>query len=220
MPATPTLIIIVVAIIIAMILLMRWMQPKFSPGEKYLLHVIQRKSAQMDNIRLFMWIKMILHPVMQISDLEYQDEYLEDVEKYKQLTEQFYGFGPSALYTLLGYESLMWHLSTTAPDPLIVRLAANQVCRRYPHTAAIIEDLLIAAPDEVTAKYLKKNSMGLSDPKSLAPRYQYLLKEILQTIASTPRNDWWPGSSPDVREWAESLLTKIVAKEQALTRTE
>lgn len=217
---TPTLpqILIIVAVIVVLILAMRWIQPKLTPGEKYLLHVIQRKSPQSDNIRLFMWLKMVIHPVNQFSDLEYQDSYLNDPEKYKQLAEQFHYFGPNALYPLLGYEALTWHLDVNTPDPLIVRLAANQVCRRYPHTAVVVEDLLIQSPDAVTTHYLKKDPAGYESIQTYQARYKILLSEILKTIATTSRNDWWPGSSPDIREWAESLLTKIAAKDQDSTK--
>ncbi len=209
---TLTQILIIIAVIVGLIFLMRLIQPKLTPGEKYLLHIIQRKSPQPDNIRLFMWIKMIIHPTYDPSDLASQNDYLDNIEQYKQLTEQFYSFGPNVFYPLLGYEVINWHLDVNQSDLLVIRLAANQVVRRFPHSAAVIEDLVIESPDALTARYYSKNPAGLPEMKFVRERYYYLLREIMNVIINTPRNEWWPGVSPDIREWAESIAVKINKK--------
>lgn len=212
---TITQIILIVAVIIGLILLMRLIQPKLSSGEKYLLHIVQHKSPQPDNIRLFMWIKMIARPINDSADLAKQEEFLGDVEKYRQFAEQFYAFGPNALYPLLGYETLQWHLDVHQSDPLVVRLAANQVVRRFPHSAAVIEDLVIASPDVVTTRYLAHNLQELPEVKFFTERYSFLLSEMMNLIVDTSRNEWWPGVSPDIREWAESIQAKLAKRPQA-----
>ena len=163
----------------------------------------------MDNIRLYMWIKMVLHPIHAEEDLDYQKTYLEDTQQFKQLTEQLHGFGAFALYPLLGYEAINWHLDPVKENPLFCRLAAVTVCRRYPHTAEVVEDLLIHTPDLASANYFTKNSRDFAAPVNYRLRYAFNLYRILSIISTTSRNDWWPGTSPDIREWAESALARL-----------
>jgi hypothetical protein len=212
---TPVQIIIIVLVIVGLILLMRLIQPKLTPSEKYLLHIIQRKSPQSDNIRLFMWTKMVAHNIEDASDLEYQKEYLDNLEEYKMLIEQFYGFGPNVFYPLFGYEAIHWHLDDKEPDPLMIRLAASQIVRRFPHSAAVIEDLVVKSPDALTERYTQKHPQGLPEPKLMHDRYYYLIEESMKLIVNTTRNEWWPGVSPDIREWAENILARLEKKKQA-----
>lgn len=202
-------IITIILVLAGLVLAMRLIRPKLSISEQYLLREIQQKSPQSDNIRLYMWIKMVVHPVDEGSDLNYQQEYLNDPAGYKQLVEQFYGFGPNALYPLLGYETLTWKLDPKTPNPLIVRLAASIVCRRFPHSAAVIEDLIIQSPDAATQKFLSKHPQDFEHTTESHSRYGMTLLNILQLITTTARNDWWPGVSPDIREWAENTFKKL-----------
>lgn len=215
---TPIQIVILVAVIVGLILLMRLIQPKLTPAEKYLLHVIQRKSPQTDNIRLYMWIKMIVHPIRQATDLAAENDYLDDLEQYKMLIEQFYGFGPNVFYPLLGYEAIQWHLDANEPDPLVARLIASQVVRRFPHSAAVIEDLVFKSPDAHTEQYIEKHPQEMPERGFLQERYYYLIEGGMKIIVHTVRNDWWPGVSPDIREWAESILAKMEQKRLAKSR--
>lgn len=212
---TPVQIIIIVLVIVGLVLLMRLIQPKLTPSEKYLLHVIQRKSPQADNIRLYMWVKMVAHPVEDNSDLEYQKDYLEVLDEYKMLTEQFYGFGPFVLYPLFGYEAINWHLGEQIRDELVIRLSANQIVRRFPNSAAVIEDLVIKSPDALTARYITKHPEGMPTLQEMRDRYYFLIEESMKVIVNTTRNEWWPGVSPDIREWAENMLTRLEKKKQA-----
>lgn len=212
---TPVQIIIIVLVIVGLVLLMRLIQPRLTPSEKYLLHIIQRKSPQADNIRLYMWTKMVAHTIEDLPDLEYQKDYLENLEEYKMLTEQFFGFGPYVLYPLFGYEAINWHLDPHAPDELVIRLAANQIVRRFPNSAAVIEDLVVKSPDMLTARYITKHPQGMPELKGIHDRYYFLIEESMKLIVNTTRNEWWPGVSPDIREWAENILTRLEKKKQA-----
>lgn len=144
---------IIIAVIVGLVVIVRFMQPKLTPAEKYLLHVIPRKSPQMDNIRLFMWIKMVIHSVANVEELDFQKKYLDDAEQFKMLANQLYGFGAFALFPLLGYEAVNWHMETFSENALIDRVAAVPVIRRYPHNAAVLEELLIQAPEAVSSNY-------------------------------------------------------------------
>lgn len=201
--------IIIIVVIVGLILAMRLIQPKFSPAEKYLLHEIQRKSPQMDNIRLFMWVKMIIHPVQSTQDLEYQNTFLNDPQQFKMLSEQLYGFGAFALFPLLGYDAINWKMDAYRENPLMLRLAALLVIRRFPHTAEVIEELLAHSPDTVSSAYFDKYKTNFSSPIEYRSRYAFNLYRILSIITGTSRNEWWPGTSPDIREWAQSILTRI-----------
>ena len=107
----------------------------------------------MDNIRLFMWIKMVIHSVANVEELDFQKKYLDDAEQFKMLANQLYGFGAFALFPLLGYEAVNWHMETFSENALIDRVAAVPVIRRYPHNAAVFEELLIQAPEAVSSNY-------------------------------------------------------------------
>ena len=208
---TPTFsqILVIVVVIVGLILAMRLIQPKFSPAEKYLLHEIQRKSPQMDNIRLFMWVKMIIQPVQSTRDLEYQNTFLNDPQQFKMLSEQLYGFGAFALFPLLGYDAINWKIEAHKENPLMLRLAAILVIRRFPHTAEVIEELLAHSPDVVSSVYFDKYKTNFAAPAEYRSRYAFNLYRILSIITGTSRNEWWPGTSPDIREWAQSLLARI-----------
>jgi hypothetical protein len=202
-------IIIIIVVIVGLIIAMRLIQPKFTPSEKYLLHEIQRKSPQMDNIRLFMWVKMVIHPVQSARDMEYQNPLLNDPEEFKMLTEQLYGFGAFALYPLLGYDALTWKLAPFVENLLMLKLAAILTLRRFPHTAEVIEELLVHAPDTVSSTLIDKDQNNFAPSKTYRSRYAFNLFRILSIITNTSRNEWWPGTSPDIREWAQTTLTRI-----------
>lgn len=207
---TPTTLQIItfVAIALVIVLIMRFVQPKLPIRERLLLKIIQSKSPQLDNIRLFMFIKMVVHPVEQESDLDFQKRYLDDALSFKSICDQFKDFGAKALFPLLSFEALNWKLEQDEINPLISRLAASQVCCCFPHTAEIIEDLLIASPDETTARFVAKSKSDLPEVNILRQRYQVNIRNILQVIVMTKRNEWWPGTNPDIREWADILLAK------------
>lgn len=209
---TLTQIIVIIAVVIGLIIAMRLIQPKLSAKEKYLLGIIQRKSPQRDNIHLFMWTKMVVHPIHQAADLEYQKEILADEAKFKMLQEQLYGFGAFALYTIFGYEAINWFLQPEEEDPLFQRLAALLVLRRFPHTAAVIESLISHSPDAITEEYLSKNAVDSITIEACRTRYVFLLKNVLDTLTHTSRNEWWPGVSADIREWAENQSEKLMNK--------
>jgi hypothetical protein len=203
------IIIAVVGGIIALVLLTR---PRLSIQEQYLLKVIQMKSPQIDNIRLFMWVKSIVHPINGLTDLEFQKTFLEDPELFKQKCEIFHFYGPNALYPLLGFEAINWNLDPTEGNPLVTRLAASQVCRRFPHTAEVIEDLFIKSPDSTTSDFITHGNADFPDLGTIKLRYKTNLLSILRVIATTSRNEWWPGTSPDIREWAEMTLKKYESR--------
>jgi len=205
----PSTIIIVVACIVGLILLMRWITPKLSPSEQYLFYEVQRKSPQTDNLRLVMWVKMIVHPVTSDSDLEYQSHYLDDPEQIKAITGQMSGFGGSLLFPLFGYEAITWKLDPFKENPLFLRMAAIAVIRRYPRTAEAIEELIAHSPDQATEKYIEhQKSLEISIPQCRL-RYAFNLYKILTLMTTTSRNDWWPGTNPDIRGWAEYALTRL-----------
>jgi len=206
---TPLQILIIVMVVIGLMVAMRLIQPKLSPSEKYLLHIIQHKSPQMDNIYLFMWIKMVIHPVETLDDLEYQRTYLEDSQQFKMLSEQMYGFGAFALFPFFGFEAANWKMDPSIENPLMLRLAAVDVIRRYPHTAEVIEEFLIHSPDTASTEYFNKNQKIFRPAVDYRARYAYNLYRILSIIINTSRNEWWPGTSPDVREWAESIFNRL-----------
>jgi hypothetical protein len=201
-------IITLVALALVIVLIMRFVQPKLPIREQLLLKIIQSKSPQLDNIRLFMFIKMVVRPVEQESDLNFQKRYLDDASSFKSICDQFKDFGAKALFPLLSFEALNWNLEQGEANPLVSRLGASQVCCCFPHTAEIIEDLLIASPDETTAKFVSKSKNDLPDINVLRQRYRVNIQNILQVIVMTKRNEWWPGTNPDIREWAENLLAK------------
>ncbi|MHC1740800.1 MAG: hypothetical protein AB9897_06785 [Anaerolineaceae bacterium] len=211
-PLSFTQIIIIIVVIAGLIIAMRLIQPKLSSAEKYLLHEIQFKSPQMDNIRLYMWVKMVIKAVASPEDLEYQQRFLSDPSQFKMLSEQFYGFGAFALFPLLGYEAINWQLATNKENTLMLRLASILVIRRFPHTAAVVEDLLARSPDEVSTKYFARNHKDFPSINEYQGRYFFNLHEILKIITTTSRNEWWPGTSPDIREWAENVLNRSSKK--------
>jgi hypothetical protein len=212
-------IVIIAAVIIGLVIAMRLIQPKTTPAEKYLLHVIQFKSPQIDNIRLYMFVKIVIHPVFTQNDLAYQDRYLNDPQQFKQLSEQLHNFGPAALFPLLGFEAVNWQMDVRAENPLFLRLTALQVLRRYPHTAQAVEDLLIHAPDEVSSRYFEKNNKNFKSTEQYRLRYAYNLSNVLKIISETARNDWWPGTSMDIREWAVSVLARLNKSFPEVTNT-
>lgn len=209
MSLTFSQIMIILTVIACLILAVRLMQPKFTFTEKYLLYLIQRKSPQIDNIRLFMWTKMVIHPINDLNDLDFQKIYLDDPQQFKMLTEQANGFGAYALYPLLGYEAVNWNLDEKVENPLILRLSAVLTCQRYPHTAEVIEGFLIHAPDSSSSVYFNKHSGSFAPSSNFRGRYAFNLYQILRIITCTSRNEWWPGTSPDIREWAESVLVRL-----------
>jgi hypothetical protein len=206
-PLTPQ-IILYVAIAVALLLLMVFIRPKMPPREQFLLQLIRAKSPQIDNVRLFMAVKMAVRPVDTEADLEFQQRFLEDPQTFKTLCEQFEVYGAKALYSLLAYEALNWGLDPEKENILACRLAASQVCHCYPKSAEIIEELLKAAPDGYTAGYLAKNRKGFPTLETVQKRYHADLIDILEVIAYTPRNEWWPGTHPGTLEWAKGLLQK------------
>lgn len=208
MNPTTIKIITFVGIAILLILLLRFMQPKLPIREQFLLKLIQSKSPQLDNIRLFMFIKMVIHPVEDETDLEFQKRFLNDPQTFKTTCDQFKDFGAKALYPLLSFEALNWGLDANIDNPLVTRLAAHQVCCRFPQTAEIIEDLLIVSPDETTARYVSASKHDLPGADTLKLRYRANIQHMLEVIVSTKRNEWWPGTNPAIQEWAEALLVK------------
>jgi hypothetical protein len=200
---------ILVLVIVGLIVLMRLIQPKLSPAERYLLHEIQRKSPQVDNIRLYMWIKMIVHPVTQPSDLEYQERFLSDAEQMKVILEQMQSFGAAILYPLFGFEAMNWRLAPEQHDPLFERIAALLIIRRFPHTAEVIEDFVAKGPDALTRQFIEKNSNTFAPLDTIQQRYLHNLAAVLQIMVTTRRNEWWPGTNPAIQEWAESTLRRL-----------
>jgi hypothetical protein len=201
---------ILVLVVVGLIVLMRLIQPKLSPAEHYLLHEIQRKSPQIDNIQLFMWIKMIVHPIDSQNDLAYQERFMEDAEQMKTILNQAQNFGAAILYPLFGFEALNWHIAPQQNDPLFERVAALTVIRRFPHSAEIIEAFLAKGPDQATRQFVEKNRKSIPDPEFLRQRYAYNLAAVLKIIVTTRRNEWWPGTNPSIQEWAESILQRLV----------
>jgi hypothetical protein len=202
-------ILIIIAVIVGIILVMRLIQPKLSPPEKYLFYEIQRKSPQMDNLRLVMWIKMVVHPVNSDSDLDYQTPYLEDPQKIKLLTDQMSGFGASSLLPLFGYEAITWKLDPFKENPLMLRMAAIILIRHFPHTAEVVEDLMAHAPDSASANFFNKDKKSFLPAEQYRARYAFNLYKTLNILTSTTRNEWWPGTNPDIREWAVYVLSRI-----------
>ena len=125
------------------------------------------------------------------------------------LTEQLYGFGAFALYPLLGYDALTWKLAPFVENLLMLKLAAILTLRRFPHTAEVIEELLVHAPDTVSSTLIDKDQNNFAPSKTYRSRYAFNLFRILSIITNTSRNEWWPGTSPDIREWAQTTLTRI-----------
>lgn len=204
-----TQIIIVVACIVGLFLLLRLLTPKLSLPEQYLYYEIQRKSPQMDTLRLVMWIRMIVRPVETESDLEYQQRFLDDPKQIKAITEQMNGFGGLILYPMLGCEALTWGLDPFKENPLFTRMAAIAVIRRYPQTAEVIEDLIAHSPDLTTTKFIEHNKKTLMPVDRYRNRYAFNVYKILTVMTSTTRNEWWPGTNPDIREWAEYALSRL-----------
>lgn len=205
-------ILIIVVVALTATLLYRWMRSKFSLPEKYLLRCIQRKSPQLDNVRLFMLTKTVVRHIHAPEDLDYQTRFLEDSIQFKDLCEQYKLFGARALYPLLGYESIHWELNTTRQNPLVTRLAASQVCRCFPRTAGIIEDLLARSPDSFTTEFVVRNRIESPTLRQMHSHYHANLLYILRLLVETPANEWWPGTHPDVRAWAEETLGKYEVK--------
>jgi hypothetical protein len=208
MNPTTTQILTIASVAVGLIVLMRLIQPKLPIREQFLLKLIQAKSPQMDNIRLFMFLRMVIHPIETESDLDFQKRFLDEPETFKTICSQFKEFGAKALYPLLSFEALNWNLEVNSINPLVTRLAACQVCSRFPLTAEVVEELLAIAPDEVTNGWVSKTKHVLPAPELLKERYRTNLLNILRVIVTTKRNDWWPGTNPDIREWAEVLLAK------------
>lgn len=188
---------------------MRLITPKLSPSEQYLFYEVQRKSPQTDNLRLVMWVKMIVHPVTCESDLEYQSHFLDDPEQIKTITGQMSGFSGGALFPLLGYEAITWKMDPFKENPLFLRMAAIMVIRRYPRTAEAIEELIAHAPDQATLKYIEHQKSLEISVSQCRLRYAFNLYKILTLMITTSRNSWWPGTNPDIREWAEYALTRL-----------
>ena len=202
-------IIVIVVVIVGIIVVMRLIQPKLSPQEKYLFYEIQHKSPQMDNLRLVMWIKMVVHPVNCESDLDYQKPYLEDPNKIKLLTDQMSSFGASSIFPLLGYEAITWNLDPFKENPLMQRMAAIILIRHYPRTAEVIEDLMVHAPDTSSANYFSRDKKSFLPPAQYRVRYAFNLYKTLTILVTTTRNEWWPGTNPDIREWALYVLSRF-----------
>ena len=212
MPAQLTPIIIIVSLIVILIAILRFMQPRLSLPEQYLLTAIRHKCPRLNNTRLYMCIKAIVHPVAREQDLAFQEIYLKDPQSFKGLAEQFKEFGAQALSPLLGFETLLWQLDTSLPDMLTARIAAYSLCRNYPDSAEVIEELLRNSPDPLTVDFIKTHQNDLPDVNTVNSRYQALLTEIFRVILSTKRNQWWPGTNPEIREWVEALLSEVVKK--------
>jgi hypothetical protein len=206
---TLTQILTILAVIGGLLLLVYLTRPKLSRQEQYLIKVIQAQSPQLDNIRLMMFIRTAVHPINNVQDLEYQEKYLQEVMLYRELCEQFTTFGPAALTPLLGYEAVTWQLDDEMENSLIVRLAANQVYHHYPRSLDILNTLVANAPDPVTIGYLKHDKTAARSVEDIRRRYRTNLAAILRVLISTPRNEWWPGTNPDLREWAEATLDKF-----------
>jgi hypothetical protein len=203
------MILIIAAVIVGLVVLMRLIQPKLSPPEEYLFYEIQRKSPQMDNLRLVMWIKMVVHLINTESDLDYQKPYFEDPQKTKQVIDLMSGFGGAILFPLFGFEALSWNLDVFKEDPLFLRIAAIIVIRSYPKTADVVEDLIAHSPDLATIKFIEKHEKKLSGAQNYRARYAFNLYKTLTVLTTTSRNEWWQGTNPDIREWAEYALSRL-----------
>ncbi len=190
MNPTTMKIITLIAIAVILVLLLRFMQPKLPIREQFLLKLIQSKSPQLDNIRLFMFIKMVIHPVEAVTDLDFQKRFLDDPQTFRTICDQFKDFGAKALYPLLSFEALNWELDVNTNNVLVSRLAAHQVCCRFPQTAEIIEDLLIVSPDEITARFVSASKNDLPGVDAIKLRYRANIQHMLEVIVSTKRNEW------------------------------
>jgi hypothetical protein len=197
--------------IVAVVLLT---QPKVSVKERYLLKLIQAKSPQLDNLRLFMFLRGVIRPVNQEADLDFQKIFLDDPAQFKALTEQFHAFSANALYSFFGFEAINWELDVKRENPLAARLAASQICKRFPQSAEVIEDLLHESPDAITRAFISQNNSGAPSMDVVTLRYSANLHHALQIIVTGKRNEWWPGTNPDIREWAEETLNRLEKKTQ------
>lgn len=208
-------ILIIIAVVGGIVAVVLLTQPKLSVKEHYLFKLIQAKSPQMDNLRLFMFLRGVIRPIDAEADLEYQSTFLDDPQQYMLLCEQLHAFGGNALYPLLGYEAINWNLEAARENPLVTRLAANHLCKRFPQSAEVIEDLLHESPDAITRAFISQDKSDAPSLEVITRRYVVNLRHALQIIVSTNRNEWWPGTNPDIREWAEETLKRLEKNTQA-----
>ena len=208
-------ILIIIAVVGGIVAVVLLTQPKLSVKERYLFKLIQSKSPQMDNLRLFMFLRGVIRPVNQVADLDFQKTFLDVPTQFKALTEQFHAFSANALFPLLGYEVTNWGLDVERENTLIARLAASQICKRFPQSAEVIEDLLHESPDAITRAFISQENSGTLSLDIVTRRYNANLRHALQIIVTSKRNEWWPGTNPDIREWAEGTLTKLEKNTQA-----
>ena len=189
-------------------------QPRVSVKERYLLKLIQAKSPQFDNLRLFMFLRGVIRPMNQEVDLDFQKIFLDDPAQFKALTEQFHAFSANALYSFFGFEAISWGLDVKRENLLTTRLAASQICKRFPQSAEVIEDLLHESPDTITRAFISQDKSGALSLEVITRRYYVNLHHALQIIVTGKRNEWWPGTNPDIRDWAEETLNRLEKKTQ------